>query len=122
MKAWQYTKDGAPIQLNEVPQPHAAPGEIVIETKASGVCHTDVGHLDGVISYMLRTNGEPRTLGHEIAGVVHEVGEGVTHLSIGDRVAVTAALVSPAVHGRNNNPSANMRTNNLSGFGFIVNN
>jgi propanol-preferring alcohol dehydrogenase len=95
MQAWQYMGDRNPIALNEVPMPVAGHGEIVVEIKASGICHSDIGHLDGVISYMLKTSGGPRTLGHEIAGVVHQLGEGVSELALGDRVVIKASLESP---------------------------
>lgn len=96
MKAWQYVGDGEPITLNEVPEPVAGPGEVVLDVKAAGVCHTDVGHVDGVISYLLHAaEGEARTMGHEIAGIVREVGEGVTDRRVGDRVVVRAAPEGP---------------------------
>lgn len=60
------------------------PGEVLIEIVASGVCHTDL------TVKMLNGNGMqfPIVLGHEGAGIVQEVGEGVTHLQKGDPVVI----------------------------------
>jgi threonine dehydrogenase-like Zn-dependent dehydrogenase len=63
--------------------PRAAPGELIVEVKACGVCGTDVHILDGEFP---ATSGI--ALGHEYAGVVHEVGAGVTGVAPGDAVAV----------------------------------
>lgn len=46
MKAWQFTKTHAPLVLNKVEEPKAGPGEVVIEMKAAGLCHSDVGLLE----------------------------------------------------------------------------
>ena len=58
----------------EVPNP--GPGEVLIDVKACGVCHTDLHYREGAI------NDEfPFLLGHEAAGIVEEVGEGVSDLN-----------------------------------------
>ena len=61
------------------------PGEIAVRLLASGVCASDVSVLEGDLPSPL-----PIVLGHEGAGVVTEVGEGVTTLAVGDHVVVTA--------------------------------
>lgn len=64
--------------------PVALPGEVLIRVHACGVCLADVHLLDGAL-----TPAEmPIVPGHEIVGVVEVVGDGVTHLRIGDRVGV----------------------------------
>lgn len=93
MKAWQYIGDGLPITMNEVREPVAGPGDVVIDVKGAGICHSDIGMLDGTISHFLAAN--PITLGHEIAGVVREVGAGVTDFVVGDRIAACATIYSP---------------------------
>jgi alcohol dehydrogenase, propanol-preferring len=93
MKAWQYIGDHLPITLNEIDEPVAGPGDVVIDVKGSGICHSDIGMLDGTISHFLAFT--PITLGHEIAGVVREVGERVTDFVVGDRVAACATVHSP---------------------------
>jgi len=69
------------VELAEVPEPTAAPGEIVVTLAACGICGTDLEKLRG--NY--RTAGR---LGHEPVGVVHTVGEGTTGIAAGDRVFV----------------------------------
>jgi 2-desacetyl-2-hydroxyethyl bacteriochlorophyllide A dehydrogenase len=98
MKAWQYIGDNLPITLNEIDEPVAGRGDVVIDVKGSGICHSDIGMLDGTISHFLAFT--PITLGHEIAGIVQEVGENVTDFKVGDRVAACATIYSPGT-GRN---------------------
>ena len=85
MKAWQFTDTHEPLVLAEVDEPRAAPGEVVIDVKSAGLCHTDVGLMDdeGWLSHVAK---RPITIGHEIAGVIAEVGKGVTGWQEGDRV------------------------------------
>lgn len=92
MKAWQFTGTGEPLQLNEVDEPHAGPGEVVVDVKASGICHSDVTTLDDPGWMGLFQDGLPRTMGHESAGVISEVGEGMEHWSVGDRVGLAPVM------------------------------
>ncbi|WP_166868272.1 MULTISPECIES: zinc-binding dehydrogenase [unclassified Salinibacterium] len=92
MKAWQFVGTGQPLQLNEVPEPHAGPGQVVVDVKASGVCHSDVSTLDDPGWMALFQNGLPRTMGHESAGVISEVGEGMDHWKVGDRVGLAPVM------------------------------
>ncbi len=46
MKSWRFHGTGQPLTLEEVPDPHAGPGEVVVVVKAAGLCHSDVGALD----------------------------------------------------------------------------
>jgi len=87
VKAWQFTNTHEPLVLNEVPEPAAGPGTVVVDVKASGLCHTDVGVLEdeGWLPALIRL---PITMGHEVAGVISELGEGVTGWSVGDRVGL----------------------------------
>lgn len=87
MKAWQFTNTNEPLVLNEVPEPTADAGEVVLEMKASGLCHSDVGLLEDE-GWLALLATRPITIGHENAGVVIEVGEGVTDFKIGYRVGV----------------------------------
>lgn len=74
--------------IEDFPDPSPGPGQVVVEMKASGICGSDI--------HFFRTDPEtfathPRRnmiLGHEPAGVVREVGPGVTHVAAGDRVLV----------------------------------
>ena len=70
------------VRIEEVPAPSAGTGEIVIRIEASGVCGSDVMEW-------YRAPRAPLVLGHEVAGEVVEVGEGVAAFAEGDRVVTT---------------------------------
>lgn len=93
MKAWQFVTENQPLSLNDVPEPVPGPGEVVLDVKGAGICHSDVGFLDGTISYLLPKR--PITLGHEIAGVVSALGPDVTEFSIGQRVVIPVDIPTP---------------------------
>ncbi len=86
MKAWRFTHTNDPLVLTEVPAPVAAPGRVIIDVKAAGLCHSDVGIFEDEKWLAIMT--PPVTPGHEVAGVITSVGEGVTDYAVGDRVAV----------------------------------
>ena len=71
-----------PLEIVEVDLAGPRPGEVLVEIKATGICHTDAYTLDGLDSEGLF----PSILGHEGAGIVLEVGAGVTSLKPGDHV------------------------------------
>ncbi len=74
---------GAPVELVDILVPDPGPGEALVDVQACGVCHTDLHYRDGGI------NDEfPFLLGHEAAGSVAAVGEGVTEVSVGDFVVL----------------------------------
>lgn len=71
----------APVELVDIVVPDPGPGEVVVKVQACGVCHTDLTYREGGI------NDEfPFLLGHEAAGIVETVGEGVTTVEPGDFV------------------------------------
>lgn len=72
---------GEPVTLENIIVPDPGPGEAVVRIQACGVCHTDLHYREGGIS-----NDFPFFLGHEAAGVVEEVGPGVTEVAPGDFV------------------------------------
>lgn len=76
------------VQFTELPDPKAGAGEVVVEVKASGICHTDYE----VLKDNYGTGAFPVVPGHEYAGVVVEVGSGVTNVNEGDRVGVDPNL------------------------------
>src|SRR3954453_8662918 len=72
---------GAPVTVETIVVPDPGPGEAVVDVQACGVCHTDLHYREGGI------NDEfPFLLGHEAAGTVVAVGEGVTNVAVGDYV------------------------------------
>lgn len=77
--AWQ---GGQPLTIETVQISPPQTGEVLIEIKASGICHTDAYTLSGADPEGLF----PAILGHEGAGIVVEVGKDVTSLKVGDRV------------------------------------
>ena len=85
MKGWLFSGTNKPLELIEKEDPKAIPGQIVIDVKAAGLCHSDVAALNDPGWMPLFPNG-PVILGHEFAGVVIEVGEGVENFKVGDRV------------------------------------
>ncbi|WP_299300761.1 alcohol dehydrogenase catalytic domain-containing protein [uncultured Brachybacterium sp.] len=99
MKAWQFTGTGKPLELNEVEEPTADPGEVVVDVKAAGVCHSDVAALDDEGWMALFQQGLPRTMGHESAGVISQVGEGMEHWKVGDRVGLAPMMADGTALG-----------------------
>jgi D-arabinose 1-dehydrogenase-like Zn-dependent alcohol dehydrogenase len=84
MKAVQISKPGGDFEIVEKEIPQPGPRQVRIKVQACGICHSDHYVKDGVfpgIAY-------PRVPGHEIAGVVDEVGSGVTNWKKGQRVGV----------------------------------
>ena len=75
-------KAGAPLVIDEVDIQGPKAGEVLVQMKATGVCHTDAFTLSGDDPEGLF----PAILGHEGGGVVVEVGEGVSSLAVGDHV------------------------------------
>ena len=84
MKVAQISKPGGDFEIVEREVPEPGPGEVRIKVQACGVCHSDVLTKDGLwpgIQY-------PRVPGHEVAGVIDEVGDGVTAWKKGQRAGV----------------------------------
>ncbi|HEY4626177.1 MAG TPA: zinc-dependent alcohol dehydrogenase family protein [Blastococcus sp.] len=84
MRALIFESFGGPLQVREVPAPEPAPGGVVVRVAASGICRSDwhawEGHDPDVTL--------PHVPGHELAGTVAAVGEGVRLWRVGDRVTV----------------------------------
>lgn len=86
MKAVVISSPGV-ISVESVPDPTPKPGEAIIEVAACGICGTDLHVLQGEFAPTL-----PVIPGHEFAGTVVAIGEGVTQVRIGDRVGVDPSL------------------------------
>lgn len=90
------------LSLTQIDTPQCGPGEVLIKTKACGICRTDMkcftqGQRDLIM---------PRVLGHEIAGTVAAIGQGVTQISVGDKVqaapGIPCGTCSYCVKGQDN--------------------
>ena len=75
----------SPLSLEDVPARELEPGQIRVKVEASGLCHTDIhaAHGDWPVKPKL-----PFIPGHEGVGIVETIGEGVTEVAVGDRVAI----------------------------------
>lgn len=86
MKGARFHSPGT-VTVDELPEPVAGPGELVVRVRAASICGTD--RRIAANGHFKLPDGTPRVLGHEFAGDVVEVGAGVTRFSVGDRVSVT---------------------------------
>jgi acryloyl-coenzyme A reductase len=76
-------RDVGKIEVTEWAAPTAGAGQVIVRVAACGVCHRDLVDRDGKYPFMRR----PVVTGHELAGTVRAVGEGVREFAVGDRVA-----------------------------------
>ena len=83
MQAVRFVGVGGPAQIEDVPTPSAGPGQVLIRIGGAGVCHSDLHVMEEDLGFK-----PPFTLGHENAGWVSAIGEGVTGFKEGDAVAV----------------------------------
>lgn len=84
MQAMLLDRTGGPLRAAELPRPTPGPGQVLVRVAACGVCRTDLHVHDGE----LPRPKLPLVLGHEVAGRVEELGDGVVGLAAGDRVGV----------------------------------
>lgn len=75
--------DSRPLEIWEVDLAPPGPGEVLVKVAAAGVCHSDLSIINGD-----RPRDTPIVLGHEAAGVIQALGEGVTDLEVGDHVVM----------------------------------
>jgi NADPH:quinone reductase-like Zn-dependent oxidoreductase len=83
MKAARFSRFGGPevLEIVDLPDPHPGPGQVRIAVRAAGVNASDWKKRKGLMDQEL-----PQTMGYEAAGVVDELGDGVTDMAVGDRV------------------------------------
>ncbi|MFI1971081.1 alcohol dehydrogenase [Streptomyces cinnamoneus] len=84
---------GAPLEIAEIDLPAPGPGQVRVRVAAAGVCHSDLSLCDGTLRQPV-----PAVLGHEGAGTVVAVGEGVRHVAPGDQVVLNWAPSCGACH------------------------
>jgi len=112
MKAARYYGRGD-IRIEDIPEPVISPGEVGVEIAYCGICGTDLHeYLDGPIfcpaaghPHPISGEASPITLGHEMAGVIYGLGQGVTDLNVGDRVVVEPYIVADDVDTSERNPA-----------------
>lgn len=84
MKAVRLIRPGCPLELHDVPVPAPGAQDVLVRVKAAGICHSDAHYRAG----KSRVEPLPLTLGHEVAGVVEQLGGEVSSLKPGDRVCL----------------------------------
>ncbi|SAL02404.1 S-(hydroxymethyl)glutathione dehydrogenase/class III alcohol dehydrogenase [Caballeronia pedi] len=91
--------DSRPLHIEEIDLARPGPDEVLIKIAAAGLCHSDLSVINGD-----RPRPMPMALGHEAAGVVQELGAGVTDLQVGDHVVVvfvpSCGHCAPCAEGR----------------------
>ncbi|RNM17070.1 NAD(P)-dependent alcohol dehydrogenase [Nocardioides pocheonensis] len=91
---------GAPFTLSQVELAEPQAGEVLVRMVAAGLCHTDLGVASGGLPFPL-----PGVLGHEGAGVVEEVGAGVTRVKPGDQVLLSFTSCGACRNCRDGHPA-----------------
>lgn len=83
MRAVEFSRFGGPevLEIVDLPDPHPGPGQVRIAVRAAGLTTSDWKKRQGLMDQEL-----PQTMGHEAAGIVDELGDGVTGVAVGDRV------------------------------------
>ena len=84
MKAALFQKPNEPLTIEEIDIIDPRPGEVLVRTVVSGVCHSDLHFVEGLWGLPMSC-----VLGHEASGVVEKVGEGVTYVAPGDHVIMS---------------------------------
>ncbi|MBB2976176.1 (R,R)-butanediol dehydrogenase/meso-butanediol dehydrogenase/diacetyl reductase [Microbacterium endophyticum] len=110
MKAARYY-DRGDIRIENIDAPTVEPGTVGIDVAFCGICGTDLHeYLDGPIfvppaghPHPISGESAPVTLGHEMSGVVYEVGEGITDIAVGDHVVVEPYIIGDDVDSSENN-------------------
>ncbi|MFJ9843360.1 NADP-dependent oxidoreductase [Kitasatospora sp. NPDC101155] len=85
MKAVQFSRYGGPevLEIVDLPDPHPGPGQVRVAVHAAGISGTDPKLRSGELNF---GHPLPQTTGADVAGVVDEIGDGVTDVKVGDRV------------------------------------
>jgi propanol-preferring alcohol dehydrogenase len=84
MKAVRLVGIGQPLEMQEISVPSIGPRDVLVRVKAAGICHSDVHYRAGTSP----VRDVPVTPGHEVAGVIEEIGSDVNTVSPGDRVCL----------------------------------
>jgi len=87
MKAAVLNQQPGDLEIEELRVDDPAPGEVLVRTVGAGLCHSDLHFMEGLFRVKV-----PAVLGHESAGVVEAVGEGVTYVQPGDHVVCCLSI------------------------------
>jgi propanol-preferring alcohol dehydrogenase len=95
--------DSAPLKLETIARLAPSPGQVLLRVRACGVCHTDLHVIEGD----LQPHHLPLTPGHQVVGVIEQLGAGVAGLALGQRVGVpwlheTCGVCAPCARGQEN--------------------
>lgn len=97
---------GKQFRIENVPKPKIRKSEALIKVKAVSVCGSEIHAYTGVSKRREEIHGLPLVMGHEFSGVVSEIGDEVTNIAVGDRVAVnpivTCGTCEQCMTGRSN--------------------
>ncbi|EXM15782.1 Polyketide synthase, enoylreductase domain [Fusarium oxysporum f. sp. vasinfectum] len=97
MKAFQFMNPSKGLEYKEVPVPVPDKNQLLVEVKATGLCHTDCNIVSGLDDTFFWKR--PIILGHEIAGVVVKIGSDVTKFKVGDPVVAVIGTEYPVTFG-----------------------
>lgn len=75
---------GAPLSIEEITVASPGPGQVKVRVEACAICHSDIHFIDGAWGGSL-----PAVYGHEAAGTVAAIGDGVDNVALGDRVVIS---------------------------------
>jgi D-arabinose 1-dehydrogenase-like Zn-dependent alcohol dehydrogenase len=84
MRAIRLIQQKQPVILQEIDIPRMSARDVLVRVKAAGICHSDAHYRSGVT----KVGPMPVTLGHEVAGIIEQIGAEVTRFKAGDRVCV----------------------------------
>ncbi|KAH7409044.1 alcohol dehydrogenase [Cadophora sp. MPI-SDFR-AT-0126] len=93
MKAFRFHTVAKGLELKDVPIPKPGKNQLLVQVKAAGLCHTDCNVISGKDDILFWQR--PITLGHEIAGIVVELGPHVTEFKTGERVTCVTGVTHP---------------------------
>lgn len=93
-------RQGGSFSFEDVEIDDPRPGEVIVRIVAGGVCHTDIAGRDGLLGMQF-----PAVFGHEGAGVVERVGQGVSSLGIGDKVVLSFSSCGECAGCREGKPA-----------------
>lgn len=88
MKAVRLVEAHRPLEMQDLPVPAVGDSDVLVRVRAAGICHSDVHYRSATAS----EPPVPKTLGHEVAGVVEQLGSRVTTIKVGDRVCIHYVL------------------------------